>query len=58
MDCRSRPQLSFAKGLIEEEAGSLWDPWMRQVDPLLADREPYRCAPNCFAEIASAHYVR
>jgi transposase, IS5 family len=35
----SRPQLSFAEGLIEEEVGSLWEPWMRQVDCLLADRE-------------------
>jgi len=35
----SRPQLSFAEGLIEEEVGSLWEPWMRHVDALLADRE-------------------
>jgi len=35
----SRPQISFAEGLIEEEVGSLWEPWMRQVDELLADRE-------------------
>ncbi|MGO9931183.1 MAG: ISNCY family transposase [Steroidobacteraceae bacterium] len=35
----SRPQLSFAEGLIEEEVGGLWEPWMRQVDGLLADRE-------------------
>jgi IS5 family transposase len=35
----SRPQISFAEGLIEEEVGSLWEPWMRQVDQLLADRE-------------------
>jgi transposase-like protein DUF772 len=35
----SRSQLSFAEGLIEEEVGSLWEPWMRQVDELLADRE-------------------
>jgi transposase, IS5 family len=35
----SRPQLSFAEGLIEKEVGSLWEPWMRQVDALLADRE-------------------
>jgi IS5 family transposase len=36
---RSRPQLSFAEGLIEEEVGPLWEEWMRQVDALLADRE-------------------
>jgi len=35
----SRPQLSFAEGLIEEEVGPLWEEWMRQVDSLLADRE-------------------
>lgn len=35
----SRAQLSFAEGLIEEEVGSLWEPWMRQVDELLADRQ-------------------
>jgi IS5 family transposase len=35
----SRPQLSFAEGLIEEEVGSLWEPWMRQVDAVLTDRE-------------------
>jgi IS5 family transposase len=34
----SRPQISFAEGLIEEEVGSLWEPWMREVDALLADR--------------------
>lgn len=35
----SRPQISFAEGLIEEEVGSLWEPWMREVDGLLADPE-------------------
>jgi IS5 family transposase len=35
----SRPQLSFAEGLIEEEVGSLWEPWMQQVDALLTDHE-------------------
>jgi IS5 family transposase len=35
----SRPQLSFAEGLIEEEVGPLWEPWMRHVDEVLADRE-------------------
>jgi IS5 family transposase len=35
----SRAQISFADGLIEEEVGSLWEPWMREVDQLLADRE-------------------
>lgn len=35
----SRAQISFAEGLIEEEVGSLWEPWMRQVDELLADGE-------------------
>ena len=35
----SRPQLSFAEGLIQEEVGPLWEEWMRQVDDLLADRE-------------------
>jgi IS5 family transposase len=35
----SRPQISFAEGLIEEEVGSLWEPWMREVDALLADRQ-------------------
>ncbi len=35
----SRVQRSFAEGLIEEEVGSLWEPWMRQVDALLTDRE-------------------
>ncbi len=35
----TRPQLSFAEGLIQEEVGPLWEEWMRQVDALLADRE-------------------
>jgi transposase, IS5 family len=35
----SRPQLSFAEGLIREEVGPLWEEWMRQVDEVLADRE-------------------
>jgi transposase, IS5 family len=35
----SRPQLSFAEGLIQEEVGPLWEEWMRQVDGLLVDRE-------------------
>lgn len=35
----SCPQLCFADGLIEEEVGSLWEPWMRQVDEVLADGE-------------------
>jgi len=35
----SRPQLSFAEGLIEEEVGPLWEEWMRQVDAVLADKE-------------------
>ena len=35
----SRMQRSFAEGLIEEEVGSLWEPWMRQVDALLSDRQ-------------------
>ena len=35
----SRPQLSFAEGLIQEEVGPLWEEWMRQVDALLVDRE-------------------
>jgi IS5 family transposase len=35
----SRPQLSFAEGLIEEEVGPLWEEWMRQVDQVLTDRD-------------------
>src|SRR6266436_5353707 len=35
----TRPQLSFAEGLIEEEVGPLWEEWMRQVDALLVDAE-------------------
>jgi transposase, IS5 family len=35
----TRAQLSFAEGLIQEEVGPLWEEWMRQVDPLLADRD-------------------
>jgi len=35
----SRPQLSFAEGLIQEEVGPLWEEWMRQVDALLGDCE-------------------
>jgi IS5 family transposase len=35
----TRPQLSFAEGLIQEEVGPLWEEWMRQVDALLADAE-------------------
>ncbi len=33
----TRPQLSFAEGLIQEEVGPLWEEWMRQVDQVLAD---------------------
>jgi transposase, IS5 family len=35
----SRPQLSFADGLIREEVGPLWDEWLRQVDVVLADAQ-------------------
>jgi len=35
----SRPQLSLAEGLIEEEVGPLWEEWMRQVDSVLTDAE-------------------
>jgi transposase, IS5 family len=35
----SRPQLSFAEGLIQEEVGPLWEEWMREVDVLLDDRQ-------------------
>jgi IS5 family transposase len=35
----TRPQLSFAEGLIQEEVGPLWEEWMRQVDEVLADQE-------------------
>lgn len=35
----SRPQLSFAEGLIQEEIGPLWEAWMREVDSVLADHE-------------------
>jgi IS5 family transposase len=35
----SRPQLSFAEGLIQEEVGPLWEDWMRQVDEVLLDPE-------------------
>lgn len=35
----SRPQLSFAEGLIREEVEPLWEEWMRQVDEVLADPE-------------------
>ena len=34
----SRPQLSFAAGLIREEVGPLWEEWMRKADEVLADR--------------------
>jgi len=33
------PQISFAEALIEQEVGSLWEPWMRQVDQVLLDQE-------------------
>ncbi len=35
----SRPQLSFAEGLIQEEVGPLWEDWMRQIDEVLLDPE-------------------
>lgn len=35
----TRAQLSLAEGLIQEEVGSLWEEWMREVDQVLADRE-------------------
>jgi hypothetical protein len=38
----SRPQLSFAEGLIREEVEPLWEPWMRHVDTVLADGELMR----------------
>src|SRR5882757_8853557 len=37
---RARPQLSFAEGLIQEEVGPLWEPWMRHVDEVLTDSHP------------------
>jgi IS5 family transposase len=46
----SRSQLSFAEGLIEEEVGSLWEPWMRQIDQLLADRELLRIVYEALAQ--------
>jgi len=33
----SRPQMSFAEGLINEEVGPLWEDWMHQVDAVLGD---------------------
>ena len=33
----SRPQLSFAEGLIQEEVGPLWEEWMRHADEVLRD---------------------
>jgi hypothetical protein len=32
-----RLQRSFADGLIAEEVGDLWEPWMRQADQVLED---------------------
>lgn len=45
----SRPQLSFAEGLIREEVGSLWEEWMRQVDAVLADPELVRIVYEALA---------
>ena len=32
-----RLQRSFGDGLIAEEVADLWEPWMRQADPVLED---------------------
>jgi hypothetical protein len=32
-----RLQRSFADGLIAEQIGDLWEPWMRQIDDTLND---------------------
>jgi IS5 family transposase len=45
----SRPQLSFAEGLIREEVGPLWEGWMRKVDALLADDELVRIVYEALA---------
>jgi transposase, IS5 family len=34
-----RRQLNFADGLIVEEVGELWEPWMRHADEVLADSQ-------------------
>lgn len=35
----SRPQMSFAEGLINEEVEPLWEEWMHQVDDVLRDEQ-------------------
>ena len=37
INLRRSSQRSFAEGLIEEEVGDLWEPWMRQADQVLED---------------------
>ena len=33
-----RLQRSFADGLIAEQIGDLWEPWMRQIDDALKSK--------------------
>jgi hypothetical protein len=55
----SRPQLSFADGLIQEEVGPLWEEWMRQVDDVLSDRELVQIVYEALARrLAEESYSR
>jgi len=54
----SRPQLSFAEGLIEEEVGPLWEEWMREVDTLLADCELVQTVYQALAQRAPKSRTR
>jgi len=45
-----RHQLRFADGLIREEIGELWDPWLREVDAVLDDPELVQIVYKALAE--------
>ena len=36
---RRTSQYSFGDGLIAEQTGELWEPWMRQADKVLEDEQ-------------------
>ena len=36
---RRSSQYSFGDGLIAEQTGELWEPWMRQADKVLEDEQ-------------------
>ena len=45
-----RLQRSFADGLIAEQIGDLWEPWMRQIDDSLNDEALLDLVQDAFGQ--------